>query len=748
MNKTVLIPIEGMTCASCTQSVERRLNKHVGITSVSVNLVTEVAQVTYDPEQVRLSEIKQMIVTLGFVPKDAERRRSVDEDKRKKEAEIKDMWVRFTMASIFTVPLFYIAMGPMIPWLRWPVPGFMAPMQFPLVYALIQLLLVLPVVWFGRRFYVVGFKQLRHGSPNMDSLIALGTSAAIVYSLFSVWQIAAGDFAAVDHLYFEIAGVILALILLGKTLETLARGKTSEAIKKLVGLNPKTATVIIGNHEIEMSVEEIEVGDIVVVRPGGKIAVDGIVVEGYSSLDESMLTGESMPVEKHVGDKVIGASLNKTGTLKYRADKVGDETALAQIINLVEQAQGSKAPIARLADTVSGYFVPIVLVIATLAALFWLVSGKDTVFVLRTFISVLVIACPCALGIATPTAIMVGTGKGAELGVLVKGGEALEIAHKVNTVIFDKTGTLTKGMPEVTDVISLGNYTHQEIITLAASAEYGSEHPLGESIVRKGEEVGIARLPAFDFSAIPGHGISVKIAGDSVLLGNAKLLATHDISTEEFSTVFEQLASDGKTPMYLAINSVPAGIIAAADVLKTSSKSAIESLHKMGIKTVMITGDHKKTAAAIAKMVGIDDVLAEVLPGDKANAVRALQGKGRKVAMVGDGINDAPALAQADVGIAIGSGTDVAMESADIVLMKSDLGDVVTAIRLSRATIRNIKQNLFWAFFYNVVGIPIAAGVLYAFGGPLLNPVFAAAAMSLSSISVVTNTLRLKSFKN
>lgn len=747
MDKTVTIPIEGMTCAACTQSIERRLKKHAGVKSVAVNLATENAQVVYDLEQIRLSEIKQMIVKLGFTPKEAERRRSLDEDKVRKDAELRDMWLRFIVAAIFTVPLFYIAMGPMISWLAWPVPNFMEPMQYPLVYALIQIFLVIPVVWAGRRFYTVGFRQIRYGSPNMDSLIAIGTLAALVYSLFSVWQITSGDFAAVDHMYFETAGVIIALILLGKTLETLSKGKTSEAIKKLIGLTPKTATVVNGDQEIEMPVDEIEVGDVVVVRPGGKIAVDGIVIEGYSSLDESMLTGESMPVEKHVGDKVIGASLNKTGTLKYRAEKVGDETALAQIIHLVEQAQGSKAPIARMADIISGYFVPIVLVIAALAAVVWFIAGQDAVFVLRTFIAVLVIACPCALGLATPTAIMVGTGKGAELGVLVKSGEALEIAHKVNTVVFDKTGTLTKGTPEVTDIIPLSTLTDKELIALAASAEYGSEHPLGEAIVRKGEDLRVERSATSDFSAIPGHGIEVTVNGLAVLLGNGKLLAQHGISTARFSSAFDALASEGKTPMYLAVAYEPVGIIAAADVVKPSSRAAIEHLHKMGIKTVMITGDHKKTAAAIAKMVGIDDVLAEVLPGAKASAVKELQANGRKVAMVGDGINDAPALAQADVGIAIGSGTDVAMESADIVLMKSDLGDVVTAIRLSRATISNIKQNLFWAFFYNIVGIPIAAGVLYAFGGPLLNPVFAAAAMSLSSVSVVSNTLRLKSFK-
>jgi len=505
--------------------------------------------------------------------------------------------------------------------------------------------------------------------------------------------------------------------------------------------------VLNGNQEIEMPVEEIEIGDIIIVKPGGKIAIDGMVVDGYSTVDESMLTGESMPVDKKIDDPVYGASINKTGILKYKATKVGDETALAQIIKLVEQAQGSKAPIARMADIISGYFVPIVFVIATLTALAWLISGQDIVFTLKIFIAILVIACPCALGLATPTAIMVGTGKGAELGILVKSGEALETAHKIDTIIFDKTGTLTKGKPEVTNVIAFEPFTESEVLKMAYSAEYGSEHPLALAIVKKGQEANLTRIELTKFEEIPGHGLQATADGKIISLGNIKLMKMNQIAYEHGLDNFNATAEEGKTPMFLAIDNQLAGIIAAADVLKDNSIEAIKRLHKMNIKTIMITGDHEKTARAIAKTVGIDDVLAEVLPGDKASSVKALQENGRVVAMVGDGINDAPALAQADIGIAIGSGTDVAIESADIVLMKSDLLDVVSAIALSRATIRNIKQNLFWAFIYNIIGIPVAGGLLYLFGGPLLNPVIAAGAMSMSSVSVLTNALRLKTFK-
>lgn len=746
-DKKVKLPIEGMTCAACSQAIERKLGKMDGIDFVSVNLATEAAQIEYNPDLVRLSEIKQAISKLGYVAKEAEVKRNVDEDKIRKDKEIKDMKFKLTLSVIFAIPLFYIAMGPMIPFVTLPLPGFLSPDHNPLNFAFAQILLTLPIIWAGRNFYTVGFRQLYHRSPNMDSLIAIGTSAALLYSFFSVGQIIAGDHMAVHHMYFETAGVIIALILLGKTLETISKGKTSEAIKKLIGLTPKTAIVINGDEEIEMPVEEIELGDILIVKPGGKIAVDGSVIEGYSSIDESMLTGESIPVEKNVGDKVYSASLNKTGSLKYRAEKVGDETALAHIIKLVEEAQGSKAPIARMADIISGYFVPIVFLIAIISSAIWFISGQDIVFTLKVFISVLVIACPCALGLATPTAIMVGTGKGAELGVLVKSGGALETAHKIDTIVFDKTGTLTKGKPEVTDIYAVNGFSDADIITYAASAEYGSEHPLGESIVKKGQEMNIQRFKTDEFSAIPGRGIKAMINQNEVLLGNIKLLQENGIDPQEHLTQFDLYADEGKTPMLLAIGGKVAGIIAAADVLKDNSIEAIKRLHKLNIKTIMITGDHKKTAGAIAKYVGIDEVLAEVLPGDKAAEVKKLQESGRNVAMVGDGINDAPALAQADIGIAIGSGTDVAMESADIVLMRSDLLDVVTAIQLSRKTIRNIKQNLFWAFIYNIIGIPVAAGVLYAFGGPLLSPIFAAAAMSMSSVSVLTNALRLKTFK-
>jgi Cu+-exporting ATPase len=747
-DKTITMPIEGMTCSACSQVIERKLKKTPGITSIEVNLATEKGRIVYNPSVIRVSEIKQIIKKLGYEPKDLMVDQVVDVHREKKEAELKTLMLKLKVATIFSIPLLYIAMGPMIPWLNWPVPSFMAPMQFPLVYALIQIGLVLPVVWAGRQFYTLGFKHLFSGSPNMDSLIAVGTLAALVYSFFSVYQIMTFDFGAVDHMYFETAGVIITLILFGKTLEAVSKGKTSEAIKKLVGLAPKTAIVRSAQGDIEMSVDEIEKGDLVIVKPGSKVAVDGIVVEGYSSVDESMLTGESMPIEKTVGSKIYGASLNKTGLLVYRAEKVGSETALAQIIRLVEEAQGSKAPIARLADIISGYFVPAVITFALISGLLWLtVGGQDIIFALKVFIAVLVIACPCALGLATPTAIMVGTGRGAELGVLVKGGEALETAHKIDTIIFDKTGTLTNGTPEVMDILTLDGIDTNRLLQLAASAEYGSEHPLGESIVRKAESQGLELLPTTNFEALPGKGLKVTVDNMRVLIGNSSLMTLHHIDYLNNVGQFNAYAEEGKTPMYVAVGDALAGIITAADDLKPSSVEAVKRLHKMGIQTAMLTGDHQKTAEAIGKRVGINRIFAEVLPGDKAAYVQKLQQEGKKVAMVGDGINDAPALTQADIGIAIGSGTDVAIESADIVLMQSDLIHVVTAIRLSKATMKTIKENLFWAFFYNVIGIPVAAGMLFIFGGPLLNPVFAAAAMSLSSVSVVSNALRLKGFK-
>ena len=746
-DKEVSIPIAGMTCAACAKAVERAIGKLDGVSEVSVNFATEKAAVKYDPQKVRMSEIKQAVVKAGYQALETENKDRVDEDKKRKEREIRILWTKFIVSAVFSIPLLYIAMGGMVYWLRWPIPKFLNPMQYPLVYALTEILLVIPVVIAGNRFYRVGFKAILRRSPNMDSLIAMGTSAAIGYSLYSTYRILTGDFTYVNDLYFETAGVIITLILLGKSLEAVSKGKTSDAIKKLMGLAPKTATVIQDGKEIEIPIEEVEVGDIILVKPGEKIPVDGEVVEGLTSVDESMLTGESIPVEKKVGDKIIGASINKNGSIRFRATKVGSDTALAQIIKLVEDAQGSKAPIAQTADIVSGYFVPTVFAIATISALIWYFAGQTPVFALTIFIAVLVIACPCALGLATPTAIMVGTGKGAEYGVLIKGGEALETTHKIKTIVFDKTGTITEGRPEVTDIVAAESVGKDYLLRIAASAEKGSEHPLGEAIVRKAEQDGVELLKVDGFNAIPGHGIEVELDGKQALLGNKKLMLDRGIALEQYESDSDRLASEGKTPMYISIEGQLGGIIAVADVVKENSSKAINALHKMGIEVAMITGDNRRTAEAIAKQVGIDRVLAEVLPQDKANEVKKLQTEGKRVAMVGDGINDAPALAQADIGIAIGSGTDVAMESADIVLMRSDLMDVPTAIQLSKSTIRNIKQNLFWAFAYNVAGIPLAAGLLYAFGGPKLSPIFAAAAMSLSSVSVLSNALRLRGFK-
>jgi len=753
-NVSITVPIGGMTCAACAQRIEKAIRKLDGALSVSVNFATEKATVVYEPQKVRASSIKDIIEKTGYKVLEISKTDAADEDRVRKQKEIRTMWIKFIVAAVLGLPLLYIAMAPMITVVRLPFPKSLDPMNYPLIYALVELVLVIPIIAVGYKFYTVGFKALIQRSPNMDSLIAIGTTAAVVFSVYNTFQIAGGNFKAVDALYFESAGVIIALILLGKTLEAVSKGKTSEAIKKLMGLAPKTAIIIQnagspgGGEEKEIPIDEVEIGDIIVVKPGAKIPVDGTVLEGHTAIDESMLTGESMPVDKKAGDAVYAASLNTTGSIQFRAEKIGSDTALAQIIKLVEDAQGSKAPIAQMADIVSGYFVPIVCVIAVVAGIAWFIgTGGDLKFALTIFISVLVIACPCALGLATPTAIMVGTGKGAENGILIKGGEALETAHKINTIVFDKTGTITEGKPTVTDVLPREGTPADNLLQITASAEKSSEHPLGQAIVLGAQEKGMELLKADGFDSITGRGIEATINGQKILAGNRKLMDEHGISLVEMEADSDRLAVEGKTPMYVAIDGRLAGIVAVADVVKQSSRAAIDSLHKMGIEVAMITGDNKKTAAAIAKQVGIDRVLAEVLPQDKSNEVKKLQNEGRKVAMVGDGINDAPALAQADIGIAIGSGTDVAMESADIVLMRSDLMDVPTAIELSKKTIRNIKQNLFWAFGYNVVGIPIAAGVLHLFGGPLLNPIFAAAAMSLSSVSVLTNALRLKRFK-
>ncbi|GAB6086026.1 heavy metal translocating P-type ATPase [Alkaliphilus crotonatoxidans] len=741
--REITIPVAGMTCASCSSAVERALKKLEGVKTVNVNLATEKAVVHYDSTLIRISQIKQAIKKAGYEPLELEIQQSTDQEAQKRQRDIKTLWKKFLLSAIFTAPLLYIAMGHMM---GAPLPAFLDPHHYPLRFALVQLILTIPAIVAGNKFYTVGFKALYRRSPNMDSLIAIGTSAAFIYGLYAIYEILTGNHMMVMELYFETAAVIITLILLGKYLEAVSKGKTSEAIKKLMGMQPKTALVIHDGKEMVIPIEEVEVGDIVLVKPGEKIPVDGVVIEGYSSVDESMLTGESIPIEKHVGDIVIGGSINKNGSLQFQTSKVGKDTVLSQIIKLVEDAQGSKAPIAKMADIISGYFVPIVISISIIASILWFVTGHSTVFALTIFISVLVIACPCALGLATPTAIMVGTGKGAEYGVLIKGGEALETAHKIKTIVFDKTGTITEGKPRVTDIISRGDISEDELLSLTASGERGSEHPLGEAIVKAQQDKNLPLKKVESFMSIPGRGIEVKIEGKNLLLGNKKLMLEKNIPLD-LESESNRLATEGKTPMYVAIEESLVGIIAVADVVKENSRKAIKRLHDMGIQVAMITGDNQRTAEAIAREVGIDIVLAEVLPEDKANEVKKLQDQGQKVAMVGDGVNDAPALAQADVGIAIGSGTDVAMESADIVLMRSDLLDVVTAIQLSKSTIRNIKQNLFWAFAYNSAGIPLAAGILYLFGGPLLDPMFAAGAMALSSVSVLSNALRLKRFK-
>ena len=738
--KDYTFKVEGMTCSACANRVERVTQKIEGVELAVVNFATEKLTIKLDADVASYGQVKAAVEKAGFQLVSEE---DTIKGEEKKHDEASKLLIRFIISLIFAVPLLIISMGHMV---GMPLPHLIDPMMNPFNFGIVQLILTLPVVMAGYKFYQVGIKNLIQLSPNMDSLIAIGTLTAFFYSVFGIYKITQGDASYAMHLYFESAAVILTLITLGKYLEAVSKGKTSQAIKALMGLAPKTATIERNGRELEVPIEEVVVGDLVLVKPGEKLPVDGEVIEGSTAIDESMLTGESIPVEKTVGSLVIGASINKTGFIKYKATKVGRDTALSQIVKLVEDAQGSKAPIAKMADIISAYFVPIVIGLAILSSVAWLLAGETGVFALSIFISVLVIACPCALGLATPTAIMVGTGKGAEYGVLIKGGEALETTHKLSTLIFDKTGTITEGKPKVTDIVTT-NLSEEQLLIYAASAEKGSEHPLGEAIVRAAIDRGYQLCELQSFNAIPGHGIEVGIQGKQVLLGNKKLMSEKTIDASSLSEASDQLAYDGKTPMYMAIDGQLAGIIAVADTVKESSKKAIETLHQMGIKVAMITGDNQKTADAIARQVGIDLVLAEVLPADKANEVKKLQETGVKVGMVGDGINDAPALAQADIGIAIGSGTDVAIESADIVLMKSDLMDVSTAIKLSKATIRNIKENLFWAFAYNVLGIPVAMGLLHLLGGPLLNPMIAAAAMSLSSVSVLLNALRLRRFK-
>jgi len=744
--KRVELDIDGMSCSACSAAVERVTKKLPGMVSAGVNLATNRGVFEYDPRLVKLTEIKAAIEKAGYVPREAHSE-TRDEEQEKREKALRMMRIRLVIAAVFSLPVLYIAMAHMFPKLGVPLPGFMSSHDFPLVFALVQLFLTVPVMLAGSKFFTVGLRTLVKGSPNMDTLVAIGTGSAFLYGIFATVKIYLGDFAFAQSLYFESAAVVITLVMLGKYLEAVSKGKTSEAIKKLLNLRPKTAVLLKNGIELEIPVDEVAVGDLVLVRPGGIIPVDGVVSEGLTTVDESMLTGESLPVEKQPGNKVTGGSINHEGLVKITVAYVGEDTALSKIIKLVEDAQGKKAPIAKLADVISGYFVPVVLVIAFLAAGVWAISGQDFNFVLTIFVSVLVIACPCALGLATPTAIMTGTGKGAELGVLIKGGEALESTQKITTVVLDKTGTITEGKPEITDMFIFIERDSKDILAMTASAERGSEHPIAKAIVNEAIKQNLTLSEPTDFQAIPGRGIQATVQGAKILAGNRKLMEEKGIALDVALTDEKELASRGKTLMFIAINGQMTALLAAADKVKPSSKEAIAQLKKMGIKVVMITGDHKETALAIGREVGIDEVLANVLPEHKAQEIQRLQDQGEKVAMVGDGINDAPALVQAHIGMAIGTGTDVAVESADIVLMRGELTEVSSAIALSRATMRNIKQNLFWAFIYNIIGIPIAAGGLFLFGGPLLSPILAGGAMAMSSVSVVSNALRLKRFR-
>ena len=743
----VSLPIHGMSCASCVKKVESALNGIEGVVKANVNFATERATVQYIPGAVTMADFKKHVKDAGYEVLDTEvggKEDVIDREQAAREAEYKKLKRKLITGLILVVPVFILA--------------YWKTLFLSNIYDLnrdvnffLQLVFQTPVqFWVGWQFYTGAWKSAKHKTADMNTLIAVGTSAAYLYSVLALFfphLFAAQGLSA--EVYFDTAGAIVILILLGRLLEARAKGQTSEAIKKLIGLQAKTARVVRDGQEADIPAEEVVIGDLVVLRPGEKVPVDGIVKEGHSSVDESMVTGESIPVEKKVGDGIIGATINKTGTLKFEATKVGKDTMLSQIIKMVEEAQGSKPPIARLADVIASYFVPVVIGIAVLTFIIWFFLGPTPAltYAVLNFVAVLIIACPCALGLATPTSIMVGTGKGAENGVLIRGGEALETAHKLKAIVMDKTGTLTKGEPSVTDIFNFNNYSKEDILRFAASAEKGSEHPLGEAIVNRAKEENIPLISPENFNAITGHGIEATISGKALLLGNVKLMKDRGVSLDGLETKAEELSNQGKTPMYVAVDQKPAGLIAVADTLKENSKEAVDALHKLGIEVVMITGDNRRTAEAIARQIGIDRVLAEVLPEGKADEVKKLQDEGKKVAMVGDGINDAPALARADVGIAIGTGTDVAMESSDITLISGDLRGVVTAIALSKATLRNIKQNLFWAFAYNTILIPVAAGILFPFFGILLNPIFAAAAMGLSSVTVVSNALRLRRFK-
>ena len=738
--------LSGMTCASCAMTVEMAVKDLETVEDVSVNLATErlslLPKAGFDSQQVL-----DAVAEAGYQAEEKGKNKpsDVSEEAAMKAQELQKKKQELLILLLTALPLLYISMGSMI---GLPLPSFLDHMVHPLVFVLSQLLLTLPAVWIGRGFYQRGFRNLIKRHPNMDSLIAVGTSAAFFYSLYSVSQVFLGHHAFVHQLYFESVAVIIALVLLGKYLESSAKGKTSQAIQSLLELVPSQATVIRYGEAVTIDTEDIRVGDIIRIKPGERMPVDGLVTEGQTFVDESMMTGESVPIEKKVGDTITSATINQNGSIDYQATRVGSDTTLAQIVRLVEEAQGSKAPIAALADKISLYFVPIVLSLAALSAMGWyFLAGESLSFSLSIFIAVLVIACPCALGLATPTAIMVGTGKGAENGILIKSGQALEAAYQLDTIVLDKTGTITVGKPSLTDLLSLGDLNRSDLLQLIASAEQHSEHPLAQAILEAAKEEGLDLLPVSHFEAIVGRGLAAQVEDRQLLVGNESLMKEKHIDSSAFQEQLLELSQEGKTAMFVAVDGQLAAIMAVADEMKSSSLSAVQELQSMGLEVIMLTGDREETATAIAQKAGIQKVIAGVLPDGKATAIKNLQEAGKKLAMVGDGINDAPALVQADVGIAIGSGADVAIESADVVLMHSDLQDVVKAIKLSQATIRNIKENLFWAFAYNTLGIPIAMGLLHLFGGPLLNPMLAGLAMSLSSVSVVANALRLGRFK-
>ena len=756
--------ITGMSCSACSAAIEKNVAKMVGVDSVNVNLLTNSMEVVYDEKNINEDAIIDKVVSIGY---GASSYRSMADNKVTSKGtkdvtkdEVKEMKIRLIISFIFFIPLIYLSMHHMLKELiGLPVPEIIVSIfhgsKNGLTFSFTQFLLLLPIAYVNRKYFKGGYKALVRRSPNMDSLIALGASAAMVYGVFAIYRIGyglgIGDMKLVDmylmDIYFESAGAILTLVTLGKYFEAKSKGKTKEALSKLMELTPRIAIVVKDGEEFEVSIEDVMVNDLVLVKPGQRIPVDGVVVEGSSSIDESAITGESIPVEKNIGDKVVGATVNKNGFLKVKALKVGDNTTLAQIIKLVEEASSSKAPISKLADKISGIFVPTVMVIALISMITWLVLGEDFEFAFSIGIAVLVIACPCALGLATPVAIMVATGVGANHGILVKSAQALEILHDIDTVILDKTGTITSGKPQVTDVVAVEGFNKITLLEIAAALEKPSEHPLADAILAEADIYEIERKIVSDFMSISGRGVTGIIDDVRYYGGNSAFMEEKGILAEELKNTADTFAIEGKTVMFFAQENHIIGVIAVVDMIKSGSKKAIKQLKNMGIEVIMLTGDHKVTAQGIANQLDIDIVVADVLPQDKESQIRRVQEQGKKVAMVGDGINDAPALVRADVGIAIGAGTDIAIESADIVLMKSDLLEVVTAIRLSKQTLRNIKQNLFWAFIYNSIGIPLAAGVFYYLLGWKLNPMFGAAAMGMSSVCVVGNALRLKLFK-